>query len=366
MTCSACNTVNDSENIFCIGCGKTFGPNVSALPTLVMDQNVAPTIPSTETAVLPVRPVPQFTPTYTPASVPAQPGVSSKSPIMMVVIGLLLLTLLGVVAAFVVVPRLTPAEVLPDHLGLFSVSDNKDRLDEVKRSDHTNLGDARNTLTKGDSLPTIISRPNLIFYADSRDIPIADVRLVQLDAIKDDGNLKTLDFQAKPVDGKPDMKYLRIPDGLANGKYAFAFFSGFFNEGNHKLWAFQVKDSNRSDNGDALKAFSVALKPKTQENNNNRSQASSSTVPGTTTTATPPPMPAAPPPTGTRVVNSNFVRVRVGPSSSSAFHPTFRYSRGSQVVVTAYVGYECPAKGKGCGPWAQLENGYYVHSSLLR
>ncbi len=55
------------------------------------------------------------------------------------------------------------------------------------------------------------------------------------------GTLKQINYQVVPIEGKPEMKRLRVPDGLANGKYAFALFDGFLDEGKHKFWAFQVK-----------------------------------------------------------------------------------------------------------------------------
>jgi hypothetical protein len=74
--------------------------------------------------------------------------------------------------------------------------------------------------------------------------------------------MKTLDFQVAPVDGKPEMKRIRVPDTIASGRYAFALFDGYFNEGKHKFWPFQVRDSSKSNNDDLLKAASVSLKPK--------------------------------------------------------------------------------------------------------
>jgi len=279
-----------------------------------------------------------------------------------VLAGLVAVLLVVVFGGVFAVYQWTPSEVLPTHFGMFVQNDAKDRVDEIRRQDFANAIEGKAALLKDEALPTVVSHPSLILNADSS-ININDLRLVPLEAIKDDGSMQQIDLQAAPVEGKPEMKRLRVPDGLANGKYALAIFDSYINEGKQRFWPFQVRDSAKSDNGSALKAASVPLKPKAQATN----------TPATPTTSvstrTAPVQPAVPPPmptTGMRTISANYVRVRVGPSSNAAFHPTFRFNRGARVNVVGYTGYECPKSGKGCGPWAEIEGGYYVHSSLLR
>ena len=102
----------------------------------------------------------------------------------------------------------------------------------------------------------------MILYSDAKEIPITDLKLVQLDTIEDDGKLKQIEFQAAPIDEKPQMKRLRFPNGIADGKYSLALFDGHLNDGNHKFWTFQVKDSKKSNNDDIAKEISISINDK--------------------------------------------------------------------------------------------------------
>lgn len=337
MICHHCNTQNEDDYDFCVSCGQ----------------------PINATVQRPMPPLSQpFYATPTSGGIESPTRTSSSMPWLLGVLGALIVLL--IVAGIFAFYQLTPGEVLPSHIGLFIQTDARDRVDEIRRHEFANAIEGRASLLKDDSLPAIPSAPNLILNDGS--INVNDVRLVQLDTIKDDGSMKTIDLQAAQVEGKPEMKRLRVPDGLANGKYAFAIFDTYINEGKHRLWPFQVRDSSKGDNGAALRAASVPLKPKAP------AVTTTAAAPAATTTApvAPPPMPAAPAPTGTRFIRGNYVRVRVGPGTSYGFHPTFRFKSGQSVNVISYEGYECPKSGKGCGRWAQIQGGYYVHESLLR
>lgn len=327
MICTNCNTLNGAGDVFCINCGRALTAAAGYAPY--------PTPP------------------------PVQPSRSAK-PFIFVGVGLFLVFLIAAVGLglFFIVPRIGQQEVLPDHLGMFVQTEAKDRYNEIRKQDFANALDAKATLVTDETLPTIPPAPNLIFSADSRDINVNDMRLVLLDTIKDDGMMKQIDFQVAQIDGRPDMKRLRVIEALANGKYAFAVFDSYLNEGKQRLWPFQVRNSSKSDNGDALKATSVPIKPK--------EPATKTSLPTVSRPTVVPPPQAGPPALGLRKINGNGVRLRMSPSMSAAFHATFRFNRGATVNVVGYSGYECPSTGKGCGPWAQLDNGYYVHSSLLR
>ena len=157
--------------------------------------------------------------------------------------------------------RDSSSEVLPDHLGLFAQSAAKDRNDEIYKQDFSKVIDAKNALIKNDNLSAVDAQAEMILYADSKDIDTNNLRLIQLDQIQDDGTWKQLPFQVKRIDGKPSMKRMRFAEPPATGKYAFALLDTYFNEGNHKFWAFQVKNSPKSDNGASLQASSIAVKP---------------------------------------------------------------------------------------------------------
>jgi len=66
-------------------------------------------------------------------------------------------------------------------------------------------------LLKDESLPSLEPNPTLILYSDGKDVPVSDLHLIQLDTIKDDGSFKQIDFQASPIENKPEMKKLKIP-----------------------------------------------------------------------------------------------------------------------------------------------------------
>jgi uncharacterized protein YgiM (DUF1202 family) len=107
---------------------------------------------------------------------------------------------------------------------------------------------------------------------------------------------------------------------LANGKYAFALMDGFINDGTHKFWAFRVLNATKSDNGEALKASSLQVKP-----------AASPAAP-----ARQPAAPSVPPPPGATLARSatNNLVLRSGPSQSS---PKIRnLGSGEQVYILEY------------------------------
>jgi hypothetical protein len=275
MICGNCNTVNDAENVFCVNCGNAVAGNVSNAgagnaqgPTTTPDGQVQPLYGyplsnSTETAVVNVNQMHAPGPPQPVSGMPytGETAIKKTNPMIWGIGGLVAVIGLIAVGYFAFGRSSGGNETLPEHLGMYVQAKDKSRVDEVRKQDFSSAIEARNSLSKSDGLSVVDSQPNIVLYADGKDIPINDMRLIQLDTIKDDGSMKQLDFQAAPVDGKPEMKRIRVPDILASGRYAFALFDGFFNDGKHKFWAFQVKDSTKSDNGDALKSTTVSLKP---------------------------------------------------------------------------------------------------------
>lgn len=343
MICSNCQSPNDNENVFCVNCGATFSPtgNVSGdIPPTHIFQGQTPTLPPTqryqsdmnsiETAVLPVgrqgfSSTRNFSGVVPPFLDEPQTKKRDKT-LLLAGAALILLLAVGAGAFYLFNKQPLNAEVLPEHLGMFLQSKDKTKVEEVKKQDFTNALEGKDNLLKDDNLPVADGNPNLILYSDGKDVPLNDLKLVQLDTIKDDGSLKQLNFQAAPVEGKPEMKRIRVPDGLAEGKYAFALFDGYLNEGKHKLWAFQIKNAEKSNNDEALKSASVSVKPKTTDNSNQTSNQSLSQ----------PTKPKVPPPPGGTVayVTSGNVIFRSGPSQSSA--SMGKFYQGQKVYVIGY------------------------------
>lgn len=404
MICPNCQTINESENVFCVNCGATVTqagnvfhdtkaptvsfqnplpsePSQSAAPTEVFQNsaNVPPpqfgqaqppptqvynTSNSVETSVVPqygAASMHNFAPS---ASFPVAPErqAENNTKKMFLWAGLIFFGLVaaGIGGFFLLDKQSIKSEMLPEHLGMFLQSKEKDKIDEIKKQDFTNALDGKDKLLKDDSLASAESDPNLILYSDSKEISLSDLRLIQLDTIKPDGSLKQIEFQAAPVDGKPEMKRIRIPEGLANGKYAFTIFDGYLDDGKHKFWAFQVKNSDKTNNDSTLKSTTVSIKSK----QNTTSQTNNEVVQ----------KPIVPAPSGatTRYLNIGNVVLRSGPSQT--YSSVGKLSAGQKVYVIGYSSeYETfvsPRTGKSYYSnyaQVQLENGKqgWVYAAFL-
>ncbi len=215
-------------------------------------------------------------------------------------------------------PNPQTAEILPDHLGMFVQTADKTAVNEIKKTDVVNALEEKEKLLSDESLPVFEENSGLILFSDAKEIPVTDLKLVQLDTIENDGNLKQIDFQAVPIEGKTEMKRLRISTGLARGKYAFALFNGFLNEGNHKFWAFQVKDSKKANNNEIAKSASISVKDsKDKEKSDDKDKSKNSETPAKQDVPPPPKKDTkVPPPSGARVAycNASNVVLRGSPS----------------------------------------------------
>lgn len=285
MICPNCNTLNEAGNVFCVNCGNTIAASDSAETKVVDMGRSAP-----------------FSPPFTPSAGVRQ--TKNTNPAVWIAGGVIGVLAIAGVAFFLLRSPAGAAEQLPDHLGLFVQSREKDRNEEIPKQDFAKVIDAKNAFMKNDGLLALDPQPSLILYADGKDVSATDLRLIQIDTIKDDGNMKQLDFQVAPVDGKSDMKRIRVQSAIASGKYAFALLDSYFNDGKHKFWAFQVKSSPVSDNGSALKESSLALKPATP------SQQAAPRMPAQAAA------PAVPPPPGSTVatVSTRSLKLRNGPT----------------------------------------------------
>lgn len=327
MICLNCNAVNDDEYFFCVNCGGTIS---AGSPFGIETDKPSGHLPpnSVATVVQPFRQYTPSTPVFNPATALSGENRTSKVGKISIWFGSALVVIaLGAGAYYFLSKPAVAVEVMPEHLGMFVQSNEKDRVDEVKRQDVSNALKARDDLLKSETLPNLEPNPNLVLYADNTDVPINDLRLIQLDTIKDDGTMKQLDIQAAPVDGKPAMKRLRVPEKLANGKYAFALLDGFLNEGKHKFWPFQVRNSSKSDNGDMLKASSFPTKPKTEP-------AAPSTLTSSEVPAPRPPSATAPPGSTVAYNTTSRLVLRSGPSQTSP--KIGNLARGQRVHIIQY------------------------------
>ncbi len=151
-----------------------------------------------------------------------------------------------------------------------------------------------------------------------------------LDSIKSDGTVKEIDFQASLVEGKPAIKRLRFPSGLPPGKFAFVLFDGMLDEGKHRLWAFQVRNSSRAPNPDLARIVKLSLKS-VETGSNTNSQPG-----GTVPISVPVQKPVISLPVGARVAFCNATDVLVRKSPSLNARQTGRLNRGQKVFVIQY------------------------------
>lgn len=378
MNCPHCHTENDNDNVFCVSCGKTIAPpkNLAATtlpsPTEYYHVNqLNQTEDSPESVQTLYKTTPQFDQSkakFDP-TIPFQPTRTEKRKsgvFLWLGLGALLLLLVvggGIVGYFLLnkQPVTTTTENLPDHLGMFIQNKDKNNLTEIGKQDYNNVVQAKDDLLKNESLPVAEDKPNLLLFYDSKEVPLGDLKLVQIDSIKDDGSLKQINYQAAPVDNKPEIKRLRVPDGLATGKYAFALFDGFLDEGKHKFWAFQVKNAPKLDNGDLAKAMTLSLKPKTtvlQQNSN--STAIDKPAP------TPKPAPSAPSGAQVAYCKSNNIVLRSSPSLTA--RKVSALKRGQKIYIINYSeNYDYWNGMEGNWAYIQTENGSrgWVFSPLI-
>jgi len=322
MICPNCQLVNEIGNVYCVNCGTTVSEreNVSpSLPPTQLFQNAPPPSHSIETAVLPVGQHYQSMPGFTPSSTEHP---KAKNKILLWAGVVFTLVLIGVGSLYFLTRNSGGGEILPEHLGMFIQSQNKDKVSEIRKQDFTNALDGADRLLKDDNLTTAEENPNLILYSEGKDVPLNDLRLIRLDTVKSDGSLQQLDFQAVPIENKPEMKRIRIPDGLAKGKYAFAVLDGFLDEGKHKFWAFEVKNSGKSSNDSDLKATTVSVK----QNQNTKNSAGTTNIPS---------QPVPPPPgAAVRYISTTDVIFRSGPGQS--YGSRGKLAPGQKVYVIGY------------------------------
>jgi len=245
MICPQCSTQNDDDYVFCVNCGATIGDQYKTVKyqSGELQEPLPPTVYVKEAQYRP-QPTPFISePTLDRYTTPS----SSKMPL---IVGLIVVVLVFIGGVAFLISRQTTAvveevEVFPHYLGVFVKSQKGQPPIEIKKYETGNVSEGRNAMLAEQELPKLASKPEFVLYADSADIPLSSLKLVRLDSITDDGRSKYADYQAAIIDDRPAMKRIMMPQPLASGRYAFVLYSGFFNEGSHRFWPFEIT------NGDA-------------------------------------------------------------------------------------------------------------------
>jgi hypothetical protein len=209
---------------------------------------------------------------------------------------------------------------LPDHFGIFLRKD--DQLSELRRRDFSNALEARDTLAADASLPAAAAQPILILYAEAQDIPVSDLKLVQLDSLNQNGQVRYWSFQVAPLEGRRGMKQIRVTGGLSTGRYAFALINGYLNEGNHKFWPFEVKEGV-AEPGEQPQTATIPVK-----GNPSATPAANQTG---QTQATPKPTPSNEPPPGAKLGYCNDTNVFVRNAPDLKARPVTKITKGQKL-----------------------------------
>lgn len=314
MICPNCKTHNYDEAAFCLQCG-----------TPLVDPRQMPTMALPAPPTYGNRPVlPTGAPLY---SYPTQQARTNSNKPLLIILAALAITSIGALAYFFLLRQNQPEAALPDHFGIFVK--NKEALNELRRGDFHDVMQGRDALMGDASLPRVDAKPTLIIYAEGQDIPVSELKLLQLDSIDASGKVTYWNYQVAPIDGHPHMKQLRVAGGLPSGKYAFALLNGYMEDGNHKFWPFQIAEDAPAPS-DAPQVTTIPTKPK----------------PATTPTPTPPsvvqpattPTPAPPPPpttsAGLAYCTQNNVVLRAAPNLNA--NKVGGLSRGQRLYIIEF------------------------------
>ncbi len=342
MICPYCRAFNDDSNVFCVSCGESFvspgGPGPTMLPQSFIpgDSDPSPSQPTVLHAENPMsgrlQPPPAFDNSYAQfqQSFPAIPPSNAQQPQksragLLAAVGVLafLVVVAGAVGVYLLLNyESKSSEKFPTSLGLFFQNAEKTKVTEITRRDQKDAGEARDAIKSDSGLAKLDPRPTLILYADAKDVPVSDLKLVEIDSIKDDGTVRQIDFKAATVEGKQDMKRLWLTEDLAPGKYAFAVFDGYFEDGKHHFWPFEVSGGSRKNNDSIAKELTISRK------------AAASPTPKAEKSATPRPTVEPPPNSSAARVQSSNVILRSGPSQSSS--KIGMLSAGQKVYIIEY------------------------------
>lgn len=335
IVCGNCKTNNKPDSVFCMTCGT----RILAEPTVSFSRPTASEDFGSEPAFAQQTPVKQESVFTSPVAI-----------VFMVLAAVAVGIFIYKSASSLESDKNSSRKAAPDHFGIFIINGTSGALQELRRSDYGNLLDAKTSLTKDSSLGVSEPKDDFFLYYDSKEVPVSSLRLVLIDSINKDGSLKEVKFQASPNEGTADLKTLRVPNGLANGRYAFALLDEFFNAGSHKLWAFEVRSgSGTQTNTDVL---SSVIPMKGGEKTSGAFQVAS-----------------IPPVSGWATCNSNYAVFRTEPSQHGGSSTKIRnLYRGESVYVLEYSSNIEQFNGK-LAPFANIrtENGEvgWVWAGLL-
>lgn len=239
----------------------------------------------------------------------ASAHTQSSHKLLFIVLSVLAVASIGALAYFFLIRNDKQESALPDHFGIFAR--NKEALSELRREEFHDVMQARDAIAGESSLPRVDAKPTMILYSEGQDIPVSDLKLVQLDSIDSSGKMSYWNYQVAPVEGHSGMKQIKVAGGLGSGKYAFALLNGYMDEGNHKFWPFQVKEDAPAP-ADTPQVATIQLKPKPSPTPPPKEMPQMPVA-----AAAPQPIPQSiPPPTGARVAycTENNVVLRGAPN----------------------------------------------------
>lgn len=338
MKCPKCGTENNADYVFCVNCGASITPAAGTSQGFSNTQ-FPPDSGSVPTAVYSPRESAPGTQVF-PQTPPAGAKKRKVWPWLLGVGIVGLIAIAGGIGVFLLVMQnsggIGGSSALPDHFGIFVAESSGTKVNEIEKIESLNVIDAKEKLIADASKVKSNGAPDVILFAEGSDIPLSDLKFIDLESIDEKGNLRQIDFQAVPVEGKRAMKRIRFANGVANGKYAFAIFDGAINDGKHRLWPLQIENSTKSDNSDIAKTLTLELSGgkagDTDANTNSNSNSNS----GQTPTPTPAPKPTVTAPVGSTVAfcNSSNVIVRGDPGLDAKKLTMLK--KGQRVFVIRY------------------------------
>ncbi len=349
MICPGCGTNNEDDYIFCVNCGISFSS--TALPTQqIPAQQIRQTVKFRND-----REISSEATAFPRHERHSAPPKSSKKWIF-AVLGLFVVLAGGIAAASLAYfyRPATVTQLLPGHLGLFAVANDNASLVEITKRDVPNMNDLLK-LADGSEINVISGKPEFLLYADPNDIKVSELKLIDLSSVTDKGIVKQINYQVTLVEGRSEMKRLLFNQGLPNGKYAFALIDGYFDEGKHRIWAFELRGSNAEATDQDGTELTLTLKtagspdPDTAGSNTNSSN---------TAVPAPKPAPTVDIPVGSRVAFCNASSVILRDKASLNGKRITLLKKGQRVFVISYSDNYDDWKGIRAN-WAyiQTENG---------
>jgi len=339
MKCPKCGTENNADYVFCVNCGTPIsdaGDATQVYPTASFVRDAG----SVPTAVFPPRETAPNTQVYSQS----EPEAKKKRRLWpwLLAAGILGLIVIACgVGLFLLMSSstITGGSRLPDHFGMFIVDPNGQNVGEIGKVESPNVLEAKDKLLADAARSRSNGAPDIILYAEGSDIPLSDLKFIDLGSINEQGELRQINFQAVPVEGKRAMKRIKFPNGVANGQYAFAVFEGPLDDGKHRLWPLQIENSTKADNNDIAKTLSVDISKKVPGDANTNTNANSNVsnaTPDSTPEPTPAPKPTVTAPVGSTVAfcNSSNVIVRGAPGLNAKRLTMLK--KGQRVFVIRY------------------------------